>query len=259
MMLRGCMIRALIADDEPLARKQISNALKDFSGIEICAQCTNGIETVQAVAEHQPDLMFLDIHMPEMDGMEVISAIGVEQIPFVIFVTAYDQYAIAAFEKHAFDYLLKPFTPKRFQESVSRVMQFILERKEKQSAEKLIQIMQELKTPNKYASRIAIRSTTRIYFLPVNEIEWIESAGNYVDIHAGNQTHLLRETMANLEAKLDPEHFIRIHRSAIVNLNRIIDIQPSGYDFAVHLQNGKMLNMSRKYKEKLNHIIQQLF
>jgi len=253
------MIRALIADDEPLARKQISNSLQEFKEIEICAQCANGIETVQAVIEQQPDLMFLDIHMPEMDGMEVINAIGVEQIPFVIFVTAYDQYAIAAFEKHAFDYLLKPFTPKRFNEAVTRVVHFISERKEKQPAEKLMQIMQELKTPNKYSSRIAIRSKSRIYFLPVDDIDWIESAGNYVDIHAGDQTHLLRETMSNLEVKLNPEHFIRIHRSAIVNLNRIIDIQPSGYDFMVRMQNGKSLNMSRKYKEKLNNLIQQLF
>lgn len=253
------MIQILIADDEPLARKQISNSLQEFKEIEICAQCTNGIETVQAVIEQQPDLMFLDIHMPEMDGMEVISAIGAEQMPFVIFVTAYDQYAIAAFEKHAFDYLLKPFTPKRFQEAVSRVMQFISQQKEKQSAGKLLQVMQELKPSNKYATRIAIRSTSKIYFLQVMDIDWIESAGNYVDIHAGNQTHLLRETMGNLEAKLDPEHFIRIHRSAIVNINRIIDIQPSGYDFAVRLHNGKSLNMSRKYKEKLNHLIQKLF
>jgi two-component system LytT family response regulator len=253
------MIRALIADDEHLARKQIVTALDDFSQIEICAQSADGIETVNAIVEQKPDLIFLDIQMPEMDGMDVINTIGAENMPFIIFVTAFDKYAVAAFEKHAFDYLLKPFSPKRFQEAVSRVVQFIEQENDKQSTENLMKVIQELKPKEKYISRIAIRSTSRIYFLQVSEIDWIESAGNYVEIYTGDKTHLLRETMTNLESKLDPEHFIRIHRTAIVNINRIVDIQPDTYDFIVRLQNGKTLGMSRRYKEKLNALIQQRF
>lgn len=253
------MIRALIADDEHLARKQIVTALDDFTQIEICAQSADGLETVNAILEHKPDLVFLDIQMPELDGMDVINTIGADQMPFVIFVTAFDKYAVAAFEKHAFDYLLKPFTPKRFYEAVSRVVNFIEQQNDKQSTETLKQLIQEIKPQQKYISRIAIRSSSRIYFLQVSDIDWIEAAGNYVDIHTGDKTHLLRETMGNLETNLDPEHFIRIHRSAIVNLNSIQEIQPDTYDYVVLLKNGKSLGMSRRYKEKLNALIQQRF
>lgn len=253
------MIRALIADDEHLARKQIVTALDEFPGIEICAQCADGVETVNAIMEQKPDLIFLDIQMPEMDGMDVINTIGADQMPFVIFVTAFDRYAVAAFEKHAFDYLLKPFSPKRFQEAVNRVIHFIEQHNHSQSADDLMKVIQEIKPQEKFITRLAIRSTSKIYFLQVSEIDWIESAGNYVDIHTGDQTHLLRETMANLETKLDPEYFIRIHRTAIVNIDRIVDIQPDSYDYVVRMQNGKTLGMSRRYKEKLNNLIQQRF
>ncbi len=253
------MIQVIIADDEPLARRQIVNALKEFEDIQVCAECTNGIETVQAIVDHKPDVVFLDIHMPEMDGMEVINTIGTDQMPFIIFVTAYNQYAIDAFEKHAFDYLLKPFSPKRFRDAVNRVLQFVEQQKDKPSSEQLVDVLRQIEPEKKTVKRLAIRSTSRIYFLQVNEIDWIESAGNYVDIHTGDQTHLIRETMANMEAKLNPEQFIRVHRTAIVNLDRVVDIQPDGYDFVVRLKNGKTMGMSRRYKDKLNDLIQELF
>lgn len=252
-------IKIIIVDDEPLARKAIKTSLSDFPNIQLCAECSNGLEAVDEILRWKPDLVFLDIQMPEMDGFDVIQTIGVDKMPYVIFVTAYDQYAIEAFEKHAFDYLLKPFTPVRFHEAVSRVLGFITQQNDRQSAQQLIPVLQEMKPNLRYVSRLAIRSTSRVYFLNVAEIDWIESAGNYVDIHAGKNTHLLRETMSNMETKLDPEKFMRIHRSIIVNIDRIQEIQPDGYDFIVVLKEGKLLGMSRKYREKMNDIIKSFF
>ncbi len=253
------MIKTIIVDDELLARKNIKTSLGDFPELQVIAECSNGLEAVQAILEYQPHLVFLDIQMPEMDGFDVINTIGIQNMPFVIFVTAFDRYAIEAFEKHAFDYLLKPFSVERFQESVSRVLEFISRHHTSQTAENLLQVMQEINPQRKYVNRLAIRSTSRIYFLNVEEIDWIESAGNYVDIHAGQHTHLLRETMANMEAKLNPEKFLRIHRSTIVNIDRIQEIQPDGYDFLVVLKNGKLLGMSRTYRDKLNTIMDVYF
>lgn len=252
-------VNILIVDDEPLARKAIKTSLSDFSNVRISAECANGVEAVEEIINRKPDLIFLDIQMPEMDGFDVIQTVGIDHMPYVIFVTAYDQYAIKAFEKHAFDYLLKPYTPERFHDAVSRVLDFIVQKNDRNSAQRLIHLMQEMQPNPRYVSRLAIRSTARVYFLNVAEIDWIESAGNYIDIHSGNDTHLLRETMSNIETKLDPEKFLRIHRSAIVNIDRIQEIQPDGYDFIVVLKTGKILGMSRKYREKMNDIIKSFF
>lgn len=252
-------IKIIIVDDEPLARKAIKTSLSDFPGVEVCAECANGMEAVEAIVNRKPDLVFLDIQMPEMDGFDVIQTIGIENMPHVIFVTAYDQYAIKAFEKHAFDYLLKPYTPARFRDSMTRILGLISTQNERSSVQQLLHVMRDMQTNLKYVKRLAIRSTTRIFFLHVEEIDWIESAGNYVDIHAGHETHLLRETMANMEAKLDPEKFLRIHRSVIVNIDRIQEIQPDEYDYIVVLKDGKILGMGRKYRDKMNEAIKAFF
>ncbi|MBZ0258490.1 response regulator, partial [bacterium] len=209
--------RTIIVDDEALARRTIRTSLKEFPQISITAECSNGMEAVEAILQHKPDLIFLDIQMPAMDGLEVINTVGIENMPFVIFVTAFDQYAVEAFEKHAFDYLLKPYSHKRFNTAITRVLNFIEKHQQEPQNEKLLQVMQEIQPKPQYISRLAIRSTSRIYFLQVSEVDWIEAAGNYVEIHVDDATHLLSETMSNLENKLDPQLFLRIHRSAIVN------------------------------------------
>lgn len=252
-------VKAIVVDDEPLARKAICTSLSDYSNVIVCAECANGVEAVEAIVNHKPDLVFLDIQMPEMDGFDVIQAVGIDEMPHVIFVTAFDQYAIEAFEKHAFDYLLKPYSPARFRDAMTRILGLISTENDRNSMQQLLHVMREMQANTRYAKRLAIRSTTRIFFLNVEEIDWIESAGNYVDIHAGNETHLLRETMANMEAKLDPEKFLRIHRSVIVNIDRIQEIQPDEYDYIVVLKDGKILGMGRKYRDKMNELIKAFF
>jgi two-component system LytT family response regulator len=254
-------IEALIVDDEDLARKNIRHSLKNYPNIEVIQECRNGIEAIQAILEHKPDLVFLDIQMPLMDGFEVIHSLDIETMPYVIFVTAYDSYAIQAFEINAIDYLLKPYTPERFNESVERVLHAIQNQNQRanQHHEEIDKLLTNLRSQKPYINRIAVQSSARIYFLNIDEIDWIESSGNYITIYANNKTHLIRETMKKIEAKLDPEKFIRIHRSFIVNLDRIVEIQPDGYDFIVILQDGKTLGMSRTYKAKLQELIDRYF
>ncbi|MDP8245176.1 MAG: LytTR family DNA-binding domain-containing protein [Candidatus Hinthialibacter antarcticus] len=255
----GNHYKALIVDDEALARRTILTSLKAFPEVKVAAECSNGMEATEAILQHKPSLVFLDIQMPVMDGLEVINAIGAAEMPFVIFVTAYDQYAIEAFEKHAFDYLLKPYPPKRFNSALKRVLGFIEKQQEGAQSDRLLQVMQEIQLTPKHITRLAIRTTSRIFFLQVSEIDWVEAAGNYVEVHTNNEAHLLRETMTNLEAKLDPQSFLRIHRSAIINIDHIQEIQPDGHDYIVVLRDGKKLGMGRKYKEKLNRAIQSQF
>ena len=252
-------IRAIIVDDEALAQRTISTSLKEFPQVQVAAKCSNGIEAAEAILQHKPSLVFLDIQMPEMNGLELINAIGIDQMPFVIFVTAYDQYAVEAFEKHAFDYLLKPYSPKRFNDALTRVLGFIQKNENDDGSTKLAKVMQDIHPISAYIARLAVRTTSRIYFLQVSEIEWIKAAGNYVEIHANDAEHLLRETMTNLETKLDPQSFLRIHRSIIVNIDCIQEIPPDGHDYIVILRNKTKLGMSRNYKEKLNKAIQAYF
>ncbi len=255
-MMNPDKIRALIVDDEILARTKIARFLKEMPNIEIVEECSNGLEAVQSIVRHQPDLVFLDIQMPELDGFGVIQTIGVQQMPMVIFVTAYDQYAIQAFENQAIDYLLKPFNAQRFVSAVERASQMIRRHSKNEFDERLDDLLKKLQDRSPYLERIMIKATSRIYFLRVEDIEWIEAAGNYAVIHIGNETHLLRETMNNLEAKLNPSKYLRIHRSTIVNFDQIQEMQPDvNGDYIVVLKNGKQLTMSRRNREKLHKII----
>lgn len=245
-------IRALICDDEPLARERIRRYLGSEPDIETVGECANGQQAVEALARLAPDLMFLDIQMPEMDGFGVLKAMGPQKIPVVIFVTAYDKYALRAFEVHALDYLLKPFNRDRFRKALGRARAQLEHDNHGQLDQRLLTLLEDLKTDHKYLDRLVVRSVGRVFFLKTDEIDWIEAAGNYVRLHVGREGHLLRETMSHLEAKLNPDKFLRIHRSTLVNIDRIKELQPlfSG-DYTVTLRDGRQLTLSRSYRDKL--------
>lgn len=250
-------IRAVIVDDEPLAIKRIRDLLQGIRGFEIIGECKNGMEAIEAVESLAPDLLFLDIQMPEINGFDVLQALEPEHRPFVIFVTAFDQYAIKAFEVHALDYLLKPFDPDQFLEKVKRVREMIMKMGSQKNVDKLVT---HVKSSKPFSSRLLVKSAGRITFVSISEIEWIESAGNYLRIHVKGELHLMRETMNSMEKQLDPEQFARIHRTAIVNLDRIKEMRPSMKgEFEVELKTGERLIMSRKYRALLEERIGKRF
>jgi two-component system LytT family response regulator len=245
-------IRTLIVDDESLARERIKRYLGAESDIEIVGECANGKEAVESIGSLSPDLLFLDIQMPEMDGFGVLEAIGLQKVPAIIFVTAYDKYALKAFEVHALDYLLKPFNRERFRRSLARAREQLDHDRMGQLDQRLLSLLEDLKAEQKHLDRLVVRSVGRVFFLKTDEIDWIEAAGNYVRLHVGREGHLLRETMNRLEAKLNPDKFLRIHRSTLVNIDRIKELQPlfSG-DYTVILRDGRQLTLSRSYRDKL--------
>ncbi|HEY0427414.1 MAG TPA: response regulator [Pyrinomonadaceae bacterium] len=249
-------IKVLIVDDEPIARAGIRVLLEKDAEVEISGECGNGVEAVSIIRRNAPDLVFLDVQMPDLDGFGVVEKIGAEWMPSVIFVTAYDKYALKAFEINAVDYLLKPFDDKRFFKAFERAKSQIERRNVGDLNRQLQSLMQTLKQEKKYLERLVIKSAGRIFFLNVEEIDWIEAADNYVSLHVGRAGHLLRETLGNLESRLSPDKFLRISRSAIVNLIRIKEIHPlfKG-EYAIILASGKELNSSRRYKDKLNSIL----
>ncbi len=246
------IVRTLIVDDEPLARERIRSLLKDDARVKIVGECATGIQAVNAILKIRPDLIFLDIQMPGMDGFEVIQAIGPEKMPPVIFVTAYDRYAIKAFEVHAIDYLLKPYEKERFQMALERGIREISSAKDVGSSKKLSILVNEILEEKRIAKRILIKSSDRISIIDISQIDWVESAGNYVQIHVGRNIHLLRETMSNMEQRLDLQSFARIHRKTIVNLSRIKELRPLMHgDYLVILHDGARLKLSRQYCDRL--------
>lgn len=245
-------IRALIVDDELLARERILLMLEGESDIEVIGQCANGSEAVQAIRAHRPDLLFLDVQMPEMDGFAVLQAVDRAALPAIIFVTAFDQYAVRAFDFHALDYLLKPFDRERFQSALSRARQQLKNRPAGAFDARLAALLEQLRPAQSYAERFSIRSGSQIYFVKVAEIKWIGAAGNYVTLYAGKQEHLLRETMNSVQARLDPDKFFRIHRSTIINIEFVRELQAGFHgDYTVIMQDGTQLTMSRNYRDKL--------
>ena len=244
-------IRTLIVDDEPLARERVKRFLRDEKDVSIIGECGNGADAVKAIRSERPDLVFLDIQMPEKNGFEVIRSLDGKQLPTVVFVTAYDQYALQAFDVHALDYLLKPFNRDRFQRAVDRAREQIDDRRRGDLDERLTSLIENLKTDKKYLDRLVVKTVGRVFFLKTDEIDWIEAAGNYVRLHVGRESHMIRETMNGIETKLDPEKFIRIHRSTVVHIDRIKELHPmfSG-DYAVMLRDGTELALSRNYRER---------
>ena len=251
-------IRALIVDDEPLAREGVRMLLMDDKEIDVIGECSDGKDAVVSIIEHVPDLVFLDIQMPEMSGFEVLKSVGLDQMPATIFVTAYDKYALQAFEVSALDYLLKPFTKQRFQQALGRAKNQIL--RSTDESEKLASLLKELGIGNKFLQRLVIKSAGRVFFLDINEIDWIEAAENYVRLHVGSEAHLLHGTMNRLEARLDPDLFRRIHRSVIINLKRVKELRPLFHgEYQVILKDGTRLTSGRSYRGKLQALLKNPF
>jgi len=243
-------IRALIVDDEPLARERVRSMLRDEGDVEVVDECGDGAAAVAAIKKLSPDLLFLDVQMPGMDGFEVLRAAGKDRMPVVIFVTAYDQHAVRAFEAHALDYLLKPFKPARFKETLERAREHLTNRQAGAVSRSLAALLGQAATGRELISRIAVKTGERTIFVKVEQIDYVESAGNYVVLHVGRENHIVRETMTALEEKLDPKRFVRISRSTLVNADRIKELQPlfKG-EHAVVLHNGKQLTMTRGVRE----------
>ena len=260
-MIPGSKIRALVVDDEPVARDRVVRLLQQQADIELVGQCSNGLETVTAIEQLSPDLVFLDVQMPEMDGFEVVRALDAGHVPAVVFVTAYDEYAVRAFEVHALDYLLKPFSSMRFRATLAHARDQLNRHRAGELGRKLLTLAptlwdkSEKSDPSDRPSparpeRLLVRSAGRVHFVRTAEIEWCEAAGNYVRLHVGQESHLFRETMNSLESKLDPRHFVRIHRSTIVNVEQIEQLRSSlGGESTVILRNGVKLTLSRGYRE----------
>jgi two-component system LytT family response regulator len=250
-------IAALIVDDEPLARKFVRRMLEKHSAVEIVGECGNGNEAATAIKEKKPDLVFLDVQMPEMDGFTTLETLSAQSLPQIVFVTAYEQYAIRAFEIYALDYLLKPFDQPRFDKAMTRVYEKNVDREQANTERKQIAaLLENVSQKSPYLERLVVKTGGRIIFLKTSEIDWIQADDKYAHLHTGNKSHLVRQTLGALEAQLDPQKFIRIHRSAIVHIERIQELQPMfAGEHTVVLENGTKLTLSRSYKNKLFEIL----
>jgi two-component system, LytTR family, response regulator len=249
-------IRALLVDDEPLARERLRMLLATEDWVEIIGEANNVATATAAIHKLQPDLVFLDVEMPGGSGFDVIEAIGADRMPFVIFVTAYDKYAIRAFDVHAVDYLLKPFDRERFHQGVAKARHQIEQQTGGELERRLLALVKDLKPTPQKLDRFVVKAAGRVFFVRSEEIDWIEAAGNYVKLHAGSEAHLFRETMNALEARLNPDTFYRIHRSHIVNIERVRELQPwFNGEYVVFLKDGTRLTLSRGYREKLQEKI----
>ena len=259
-------IRALIVDDEPLARENLQILLEEAQGIELVGQCANGLEAVEAILRLKPDLLFLDVKMPRISGFDVLQQLDPSEWPFVVFVTAYDQYALKAFEVNALDYLLKPFDDDRFALTLQRAKEQIKQRRIQEYMVRLVKLLGQEEDVDgtaaaeaqeaSYATRLVIKAIGRMYFVDVDEIEWIQAAGSYVQLHTATQKHLMRISMKALEAKLDPNQFLRIHRSTLVNVAYIRELQPYFRgDYLVILKDETQLKLSRRHRHHLETLL----
>ncbi len=249
-------MRALIVEDEPLARERLAALVADDPDVELAGECGDGPAAVDAIRELAPDVVFLDVEMPGFDGFRVVEEVGPADMPVTVFVTAYDQYAVKAFEVSATDYLLKPYDADRFAAALGRAKKQVLARRKGGPPARLSELLATPKPAGGPLERIAVKSQGSVVFVRCADLDWVEAAGNYTRLHAGSATHLLRETMTNLESKLDPKTFVRIHRSTIVNLERVRELQPFFHgDYLVFLKDGTRLTMSRNYRPKLQHLL----
>lgn len=262
-------ITTLLVDDEPLAVRGLELRLEKYDDIEIIGSCRNGREAIKKIRAERPALVFLDIQMPGFDGFAVIKALAKEELPLIIFATAYDQYAIKAFESHALDYLLKPIDEDRLHESIIKVREQIQERIIFEQNVKLIDLVRSMDNPptlelseiisskdlsleNHYETHLNIKDRGQITRVDVTAIEWIDAAGDYMCLHAEDKTHILRETMKNMEKRLNPELFQRVHRSTIINIGKVKELQPtSGGKYQITLESGAELQVSRNYRDVL--------
>ncbi len=248
-------MRILIADDEPFARQRLSMLLRSEPDVEIVAECVNGEEAVELASREPLDLVLLDINMPGLDGFQTMAKVVGGELPLVVFITAFDQHALRAFEVRAFDYLLKPFDSARLKQTIQRARVQLQRMKQETGNQKVLAMLENMQG-KPARDRFAIKNGGRIYFLSANDVDWIEAEHNYVRIHASGEAHMLRERLSALEQELDSRRFRRIHRSAIVNIDRIRELQPwFRGDYVVILQNGQQLTMSRTFRENLKDLL----
>jgi len=245
-------IRTLIVDDEPLAREWVRNGLQEEADVEIVAECGDGFEAVKAVTELKPDLMVLDVQMPGLDGFGVLASLEPQDLPAVIFVTAFDRYALKAFEAHAVDYLMKPFSSERLHEALERARAQVDRSSSSDLKAALSALLEDIQRERAFPEWLLIKKDDRSVFLRVADIDWIESSRNNVRLHVGKEIYVYHETTSGIEAKLDPKKFFRIHRSTIVNIEKIKEMHPwFNGDYAVSLKDGTKLTLSSTYRERL--------
>jgi two-component system LytT family response regulator len=268
-------MRVMIVDDEPIARRRLSRLLRLEDDVEVVNEVGSGRDAVTAIRESKPDLVFLDVQMPDIDGFGVVAELGNESLPAIIFVTAYNEYAVKAFDVNAIDYILKPFDPDRFRSAFTRARTHLEQKSSAEAGRRIKALLEEvlgeeraqaLATVNGngkaaapaapprqgHLDRLMVKHDGRVYFVKVSDVDWFEAAGNYVRVHVGRVSHLIRETMHGIESQLDPNQFARIHRAVIVNLDRIRELQPwFAGDYIVILRDGRQLKLSRTYREAL--------
>jgi two-component system LytT family response regulator len=249
------MIRVVIADDEPLARERIRTLLGPHRDFELIAECGDGEDAVRVLLDQKPELVFLDVQMPELDGFGVIGALPPASRPWVVFITAYDEHAVRAFEVNAIDYLLKPVEPKRFEAAIARVRERLAQPPADHEAA-LEAVLTELRRARGHAARLVIRDGSKVTFVRPDEIDWIDASGNYARLHLNGAVRLLREPLKSLETRLDPERFVRVHRSAIVNLERITAVEPYFHgEYVLTLADGSKLTSSRTHSARLRTLL----
>lgn len=249
-------VRIVITDDEPLARERVRALLSRRGDVAIVGECGDAPEAVATIKREMPDILFLDVEMPGGSGFDVLAALSPDEMPVVILVTAFDRYALRAFEVHAVDYLLKPFDEERFVRALDRARGSLHRGRNDDVRQKLMALLADLPSPTGRVERFVVKRDGRVVFVKTTDVDWVESAGNYVCLHVGNETHVLRETMASVEAALDPSRFVRIHRGSIVNVDRIRALQPLFHgEFQVLLHDGTELVLSRGCRERFEAVI----
>jgi len=257
-MARAEHIRVLIVDDEPVARRGLRNQLKKAGDIEVIGEAGNGRDAVETIIQTRPDLVFLDVQMPLLDGFRVVETLAEENLPpAIVFVTAFDEHAIRAFEIKALDYLLKPVDPKRLQKTLQRAREQIRNTRTDDRDERLFALLQDLQSrKTDYIQRFVVKKSGSIFFLDANEVEWVSSEGNYVQLHSKGKSHLVRETMDRIECRLNPREFIRIRRSTIVRVDVVKELQPLfNGEYALILKDGTQLQSSRRYRKNLDALL----
>jgi two-component system LytT family response regulator len=256
----GSVIRTVIADDEQLARQKLRFFLGSESGVELVAEAHNGGQAVSVIRAHRPDLLLLDIQMPDLNGFQVLAEIPPAEMPVVIFTSAYDQYAIRAFEAHALDYLLKPFDQDRLHQAILRARVELSKTQDREITHRILELLSLVKTEKQpvpeFDERLVIKTKGRIVFLNLDEIDWVEASANYVRLNVGKESYLYRETVSRISERLNPNLFIRVHRSMIVNVRKIKELIPvNSGEYIVILKNGKELSCSRGYRANLQQMI----
>jgi len=248
-------IKALIVDDEPLARDRIREMLKEHPEVEVIAEARNGQEAIDAIASQNPDLVFLDVQMPDLDGFSVLQNLDVQKIPLIIFVTAYDQRALRAFDVHAVDYLTKPFDRNRFAEAIDHAKVYMKGTKEPDTA-RILSMLQEIRAGERYLERFAVKNGETVFFVRAEDVDAIEAQGNYVRLSLAGSSHLLRDTLNNVESQINPRMFVRIHRRTIVNIDRVKEVQTwARGEYRVVLFTGAHYTLSRGYRQHFEKLI----